>query len=151
MLVAGLVTWLLWPSRPAGQQPARERHYRSTTVCLLTDDKGVEGDIAKAVWAGMQEGSVATLTKVQYLPITGPQTAANGVTYFNTLGLQHCTVVVAAGAVPVAAMEEGCAQFPDIKYVAVGGDTKGKPFTAVDAGAFGAVRAAVKDIVVHSK
>lgn len=130
LLVTG-ATWLLWPND--GPPPPRERQYKATTACLLTDDQGITGDIANAAWAGMQEASVQTLVKVQHLAITGPQTPANGTTYYNTLGVQKCTVIIAAGPIPVAAMTDGLQAFPNIKHFAVGGDTQGKPITTIDA------------------
>ncbi|MFI5916004.1 hypothetical protein [Dactylosporangium sp. NPDC051541] len=139
-----LITWLAWPDPPT---PPRERQYKATTACLLTDDKDLTGDLAKAAWAGMQEASVASLIKVQHLAITGPQTTANGVTYYNTLGVQHCTVIVAAGGVPVAAMAEGLTSFPGITHVAVGGDPKGTVVSVVDATTPDSIRAGVKGIV----
>ena len=146
LVVAGIVTWLRWPS-PRASAPARERHYRSTTACLLTDDKGLEGDIAKAAWAGMQEASAETLIKSEYLVIVGPQTTANAVSFFNTLGVQKCTVIIAAGPTPVAAMVEGYPRFPNIHHVAIGGDTKGKPITKVEATTADGIQSAVHHIV----
>jgi hypothetical protein len=137
--------WLLWPSAP-GEQP-RERRYRATTACLLTDDKGLAGEEAKAAWAGMQEASTATLIKVQHLSITGPQTAANGLSYFNALGAQKCAVVVAVGRAAVAAMAEGRAQFPDMRCVTVGGTTGTTAVTTVDAGSPAAIRSGVSAVV----
>jgi hypothetical protein len=145
VVVATLVTWLAWPdAKPA---PPRERQYKATTACLLTDDRDLTGDMAKAAWDGMQEASVATLIKVQHLAITGPQTAANGLTYYNTLGVQRCTVIIAAGDVPVAAMTQGIDTFPAIKHAAVGGDPKGKPVTIVDASSTDSIRKGVKELV----
>jgi hypothetical protein len=66
------------------------------------------------------------------------------------LGLQHCTVIIAVGAVPVAAMVEGYSQFPDIRYVAVGGDSKGKPFIMIDGHPPDNIRSTIKDIVARS-
>jgi hypothetical protein len=149
VLIAGLATWLLWPDGPDGRAP-RERQYRSTTACLLTDDKGLAADPAKAAWAGMQEASVATLIKVQYLAITGPQTAANGLSYFNTLGVQRCTVIIAAGDVPVAAMSLGYQRFPNVQHVAIGGDPKGAPITRVDPGTPATIQSTVKDVVAKA-
>ena len=125
-------TWLLWPD-DAPPPPPRERQYKATTACLLTDDQGLNGDTAKAVWAGMQEASVETLVKVQHLAITGPQTPANGVTYYNTLGVQKCSIIIAADPIPVAAMIDGLPSFPNIRHFAVNGDTKGNAVTVVDA------------------
>ena len=147
VLIAAGLTWLLWPDAKA--PPPRERQYRATTACLLTDDKGVAGDPAKAVWAGMQEASTDTLIKVQYLSIAGPQTAANGLSFFNSLGGQQCTVIIAAGPTAVAAMVEGYKQFPGVRMVAVGGDTKGAPITAID-GPAATIRSSVRTAVTEA-
>jgi len=133
VLAAVLITWLAWPDG-SDKAPPRERAYKSTTACLLTDDKGVNADPAKAVWSGMQEASVKTLIKVQYLAVAGAQTPDNALSYYNTLAVQQCTVIIAAGPVPVAAMVNGYGKFPKIKQVAVGGDTKGASVTKVDPG-----------------
>src|SRR5689334_13434218 len=144
LAAGGVLTWLLWPT-PKTDAP-RERQYRSTTACLLTDDKGISSDPASAAWAGMQDASTATQIKVQYLSIAGPQTAANGLSFFNSLGVQKCTVIVAAGPTPVAAMVEGYTQFPGVRLVAVAGDTKGTPITAID-GSPAAIQSGVRAIV----
>jgi hypothetical protein len=111
--------------RPARE--SRERHYKATTACLLTDDQGLTGDLAKIVWAGMQEASLESRIKVQYLAITGPQTAANGASYYNTLGLRKCTIILAAGETPVAAMVIGADQFSGIDNIAIGADPNHLP------------------------
>jgi hypothetical protein len=147
-VVAGGATWLLWPEDET--PPPRQREYRETTACLLTDDRGLNGEPASAVWAGMQDASLDTRIQVQHLAIVGPQTTDNGVTFFNTLAMQRCTVIVAAGPAPVAAMAAGYGQFPGITYVAVGGDTAGKPLTKVDARNADEIRSAVKEIVVKA-
>jgi hypothetical protein len=145
VVLAGLITWLAW--RDDDIAPPRERQYKATTACLLTDDKDLNGDLAKAAWAGMQDASTATLIKVQHLAISGPQTVPNGLTYFNSLGAQQCTVIVAAGDVPVAAMAQGYVNFPSTKHVAVGGNVQGKAITVVDASTPGAIRGGVRAIV----
>ncbi|MGI5238566.1 hypothetical protein [Dactylosporangium sp. CA-139066] len=145
VVAAAVVMWLAWLDDPA---PApRERQYKATTACLLTDDQGLAGPLAKPAWDGMQDASLATLIKVQHLAITGPQTAANGLTYYNTLGVQRCTVIIAAGEVPVAAMIQGYASFPSIKQVAIHGDTKDKPITVIDTATPDTIRNSVKTIV----
>ncbi|WP_432841100.1 hypothetical protein [Dactylosporangium sp. CA-092794] len=143
-VLAALITWLAWPDRPPAP---RERQYKATTACLLTDDHDLAGEPAKAAWDGMQDASLATLIKVQHLAISGPQTAANGLTYYNTLGVQHCTVIIAAGDVPVAAMTLGIDTFPAIRHVAVGGDPKGKAVSVVDDSSPASIRSGVKALV----
>jgi hypothetical protein len=148
-VAATIVTWSLWPPKPPDDAPARERHYTANTACLLTDDKGIAAEPAHAAWAGMQEASLKTLIKVQYLAITGPQNAANGLSYFNTLGTQNCAVIIAAGPAPVAAMVEGHARFPRIKHVAIGGEVRDGPVTTVDNSSPATVQAQVREIVAH--
>lgn len=147
VVVAAIVAWLLWPS-PA-EPEVRERHYEATTACLLTGDKGLADEPARAAWAGMREASAETAVKVQYLAIAGPQTAANGLSYFNTLGVQRCTVIVAVGDVPVAAMMDGHARFPDIRQVAVGG-APAEPITAVDTSSPSSIEDGVREVVTNA-
>lgn len=146
VVLAGLTVWLVLDDDPA-PPAAREREYRDTTACLLTDERGVEGDLAKPAWAGMQNASTASRVQVQYLAIVGPQTAENGVTFFNTLGTQGCTVVVAAGPVPIASMVLGYKQFPKIRCVAVGGDAQGTSLAVVASGSSDVIMTGVKDAV----
>ena len=68
----------------------------------------------------MQQASLDTHIKVQYLAIDGEQSAENGLSYFNTLGVRQCTVILAAGEVPVAALLAGSTQFPTITQVVIG-------------------------------
>ena len=131
LVLAGLVLWAGWPSGDAAAP--RERQYRDLTACLLTDERGVEADPARAAWAGMQSASVATLVRVQYLPVLGAQTPENAVTFFNTLAVQNCALIVAAGDAPVRAVLAGKGQFPGIRYVLVGNATADGSVTVVPA------------------
>jgi hypothetical protein len=144
VLVAG-ATWLLWPDDPP--TPPRERQYKATTACLLTDGEGLTGDIAQAAWAGMQEASLATLIKVQHLAISGPQTPENGLGYYNSLGVQQCAAIVAGGPIPVAAMVQGHSRFPTVKQIAVGGDIGTAVLTTVDPSTPDTIRTGVKTLV----
>jgi hypothetical protein len=98
----------------------------------------------------MQEASTATLIKVQYLAITGPQTAANGLSFFNTLGIRKCTVIIAAGEIPIAAMAGGYSQFPSTIHVAVGPGAPGTPVTTVDTTSPATIQARVREIVANA-
>jgi hypothetical protein len=60
--------------------------------------------------------------------------------------VQKCTLIVAAGPTPVAAMVEGYKQFPDVRMVAVAGDTKGAPITAID-GPAASIQSGVRAVV----
>ena len=115
--VAGILTWTLWPQ--PHQQP-RARTYLAYTACLLTDDHGLTGDRAAAVWAGMQSASLATKAKVQYLPVVGPATPANAGPYLGSLIQRHCDLIIAVGPAQVAAVTTGATQYPKIHFVTVG-------------------------------
>jgi hypothetical protein len=139
VLVACAVALAIWWPR-GDDVPARERHYQATTACLLTDDQGLTGAPAQAAWSVLRQVSDQQLVKVQYLSITGPQTAANGLAYFNSLGMQKCTTIVAVGSAPIAALNQGRAQFPDVEYITVGGKE-----ADVDATSAEAIRAGLAD------
>jgi hypothetical protein len=117
-VAVGLFTWLVWPD--SGEPAPRERRYRDFTACLLTDEQGLRGELAKAAWAGMQDVSVSERVRVQYLAVSGDQSVDNAVPYFNGLATQDCSVIVAAGEPAIGAMMRGKARFPDIRYVALG-------------------------------
>lgn len=118
VVVAGLVTWALWPD----PEP-RQREYLDATACLLTDDQGIAGPQASPVWTTMNAASATSLVRVQYLKVSGPQTAGNAATYLNSLAGGRCGVVIATGTAPVAAVAETAKTFPAVRFVAVGGGT----------------------------
>ncbi|WP_157562580.1 hypothetical protein [Micromonospora chokoriensis] len=143
-VLAAIASWALWPS---SSPPPRERQYRATTACLLTDDKGLVGEQAQATWKGMQAASVATLVKVQYLSVPGPQTPANAAAYFNSLALQKCALIFATGEAPIAAMLDGYSRFPELRYVAVGGANEDPQVTVVPATPLDTVPTTVQRII----
>jgi basic membrane lipoprotein Med (substrate-binding protein (PBP1-ABC) superfamily) len=69
----------------------------------------------------MQEASLATHVKVQYLAVAGPQTTANAQTYVNSLAQSRCDLVFAVGDAQVAATEQGGPRFPAVRFYSVGG------------------------------
>src|SRR5262245_15879290 len=101
--IAGLVTWLVWPTGAPRVAPPRERQYLDYTACLLADDRGIAGAEAAPVWAGLQDASLATHAKVQYLPVLGAQTTDNALTFLATLAQGQCNIIFAVGNGPVAA------------------------------------------------
>ena len=143
-----MLAWLLWPE---SEPPApRERTYLSSTACLLTDDQGLAGEQAGAAWAGMREASDQTRVKVQHLSVSGPQTAANASAYYNNLGLQKCSLIIAVGAAPIGAMEAGAGRFPDIRNAAVGGAAKSGAITRIDDSSSDSIRSATGKLVAES-
>jgi hypothetical protein len=138
LAVVGLgLGWLLWPARMP-EQP-RARQYLEFTACLLTDSSGVAGRVAAPVWTGMQNASLATGAKAQYLAVAGPQTPENAVTFLNSLAQGHCNLIFAAGEVPVAAVGMGAGAFPNGRFYVVGGGRSTANVTRIDADVSSAV------------
>lgn len=136
------LTWILWPAPPI-PEPPRARQYLQFTACLLTNQSGVTGESAAPVWAGMQDASLQTLAKVQYLAITGPQTADNGVTFLNSQAQAGCDLLFAAGDVAVATVDQAAAQFPQKRFYPVAGGTATANVHPIPAATPGDVRATV--------
>ncbi|MET8907612.1 hypothetical protein [Micromonospora sp. NPDC004551] len=109
---------------------------------MLTDDRGLAGPEAAASWAGMQRASLATSIKVQHLAVVGEQTSENAEGFFNTLGVQHCRMVVAVGKAPIATLAKGHRRFPDTQYLVVGVS----PDPAVPAVAVGSTDAVASEV-----
>ncbi len=142
VLVAGVV-WLVWPSPP----PQRARPYLAFTACLLTDARGVVGVDAAPVWAGLEDASLATRAKVQFLQVTSGSTVADAQPFLASLVQRQCAVVVAVGAPQVGAAVAGAAKYPDVRFVLVGaGGASGGNVTWVDGGP-AQVRARVAQVV----
>jgi hypothetical protein len=131
ILLAALVVWLVWPDKR--EPPPRERPYLDYTACLLTDAQGVAGAAAAPVWAGMQDASLATHAKVQYLPVTGEATAANALPYLTNLVQRRCAVVFAVGPAQVAAVAADAAKHPAVRFVVAAGPASGANVTTIDA------------------
>jgi hypothetical protein len=120
LLAIAVLAWVLWPG-PNNPQPtaARARPYLAYTACLLTGELGLTDPDAAPIWAGLQDASLATHAKVEYLAVTGPQTVDNAVTYVNTLAQTRCNLVIAAGAVPTGAVQRAAPTFPHTEFYAV--------------------------------
>jgi basic membrane lipoprotein Med (substrate-binding protein (PBP1-ABC) superfamily) len=108
--------WFWWPA-PA-PPPPRARPYLDFTACLLTDDQGIAGPSAP-VWAGLQDASLATRAKVQYLAVPGPQTESNALPFANSLAQRQCDLIFAAGVAPVAAARAVAPGYPAIHFYLV--------------------------------
>lgn len=108
----------MWPGQQ--EEPPRARQYLEFTACLLTGERGTAEPAAAPVWAGLQEASLSTRAKVQYLAVTGPQTVENAVPFLNSLAQTGCNLIFAAGDVPVAAVEQAAATFPSARFFPVG-------------------------------
>ncbi|MGN9801925.1 hypothetical protein [Micromonospora sp. L32] len=130
VVVAGVLAWALWP---AAAPPPRQREYRAETACLLTGEKGVAAPEAVPVWAGMQEASLATHVKIQYLEVSGPQTPENAETYLASLVQSRCDLILTVGAAPVGALRAGGARFPTVRFVGINGGNASSNVSVVEA------------------
>jgi basic membrane lipoprotein Med (substrate-binding protein (PBP1-ABC) superfamily) len=118
VLLTVVLTWLWWPS-PKAPAP-RARQYTQFVVCLLTGEQGIAGTEAAPVWAGMEDASLASLAKVQYLPVTGPATEANAEPYLTGLVQRQCDMILAVGTAEVAAVRAVAHKYPDVVFAVVG-------------------------------
>lgn len=142
VIVVALLVWAWWPEpRPAA--PPRARPYLAFTGCLLTDAHGVGGPAAAPVWAGLQDASLATHAKVQFLEVTGEQTADNAATFAASLAQSHCDLVFAAGPAPSAGIRQSAGAFPRVRFYLVGEPHPGSNISSVDGATPEATRADV--------
>ncbi|MEU4551512.1 hypothetical protein [Micromonospora violae] len=141
LVVAG---WALWPE--AEPEP-RQREYRAETACLLTGAAGVAAPEARPVWTGMQDASLATQVKVQFLEVDGPQTGENAETFLASLVQSRCGVILAVGEAPVRAVGPTAARFPAAKFVAFGVATPGPNVVVEEATDPESVQRRARDVV----
>lgn len=116
--IAGLVAWNMLSSQTSAP---RARQYLEFKACLLTDAHGITGQQAAPVWAAMEDASLKTHARVQYLPTFGPATVPNTLPYLASLVQRRCDIIIAAGEIPVATVSQGANRFPKTKFLAVGG------------------------------
>jgi selenophosphate synthetase-related protein len=117
------VVW--WPSGgDDGLPPARARVYADFSTCLLTGEQGLASPGAAPVWAGLQDASADTTTKVSYLAAAGPVTDANYLPYLNSLVQRRCDVIVTVGQPGAAVASAQAASHPGIRFVIVGGSAQ---------------------------
>ncbi|MFC6562645.1 hypothetical protein [Actinoplanes utahensis] len=125
-VIVGLIAWALWP------EPPRQREYLDATACLLTDETGVTAEPAKTVWHTMQEASAASLVRVQYLPVRGPQTTDNAAAYLASLTSSRCGAVIVAGKAQIDAAAANADKHPEVSFIAVGAATNTPGMRAID-------------------
>ena len=120
---AAVVGVILHGGRTTPPTPSRASLYSASTACLLTDSRGVGAAPASAVWAGMQDASVATHAKVTYQTVNGAATTANAIPYANSLVEEDCDVVLAVGDPQTSALTQIAERNPKTNFVIVGGST----------------------------
>ncbi|MGW7363621.1 BMP family ABC transporter substrate-binding protein [Streptomyces sp. NPDC054841] len=123
VIVLGLVgVWLFAGGEESGPPDPRARQYKEFDACLLTGEKGIAaGTPAAPVWEGMQQASLETRARVNYVPVMGPQSAENARPFFNSLVQRQCDVVLAVGAPQVEVTTAGAKQHPKVRFVVVDG------------------------------
>lgn len=117
LVIAAAIAALLINSRTPGQPAVRARQYTAHQACLLTDAHGITTPQAAAVWAGMEDASLATHAKVIYLQTAGPATVGNTIPYANTLIQRHCDMILATGDPQTAALAHIAHTAPGIRFV----------------------------------
>lgn len=145
--VAGCVAGALLAaaSGSGGPPPARARQFLAFTACLLTDSRGLAGPPAAQAWAGMQDASLATHAKVEYLQAYGT-TAAAAQPYLASLILRRCGVVLAVGPAEVSAVTADAGRYPAVRFVAIT-SAPGSPNVKTVDPAMGQVRASVASLI----
>jgi hypothetical protein len=140
------IGFLVWPTDDP--EPPRARPYREETACLLTAERGVAEEAAKPVWAGMQDASLKTSIKVQFLEVSGPQTVQNAEPFVATLAIGGCNLIFAAGDIPVGAVAASAARFPKQTFVLVGGEAGAANVELVKAVSPAEISSAVSKLLV---
>jgi basic membrane lipoprotein Med (substrate-binding protein (PBP1-ABC) superfamily) len=152
LVAAAVAVTLVVVLTPHGRQlpPSRAREYRDLDACLLTGPTGIDEQRTAAVWSGMQDASQATQARVSYVPVTGPETAANAGPFAQTLIQRRCQVIVAVGDVEVGAVASVAREHGDIRFVLVGGGTGGGNVSVVPLAAQQGFRPAVANAVTRA-
>jgi basic membrane lipoprotein Med (substrate-binding protein (PBP1-ABC) superfamily) len=148
LLVAAVivVVVVMWP-RGRQLPPTRAREYRAVDACLLTGPAGIADAQAAAAWAGMQDASLATLGRVSYLPVVGPETLANTLPFAQSLIQRRCAVIVGTGPVEVSALEQLAPKHTDVQFILIGGTGSGANLSVVPSGAKEQLQPQVADVV----
>ena len=148
VVAISVVLAVLVPGRHADPLPVRAREYTDARVCLLTDDRGVTGEQAAPVWAGMQDASGETKAQVSFLSVMGPATVTNAQSYANTLVQRKCSVLLASGDLPVQALRAIAPANPKVRFIVVGDGISAANMTVLAASS--QVRGEVAEVVKES-
>jgi basic membrane lipoprotein Med (substrate-binding protein (PBP1-ABC) superfamily) len=96
----------------------------------------------------MQDASMTTRAKVEYLSVIGTPTAENALPYLNSLVQRGCDVIIAVGAPQVAAVSADARRFPSVRFVVVSVPVSLPNVVVVNGSGADEVRAQVRDAVV---
>lgn len=126
-LVVAALSFALWPE-PESEPDPRAREYLEFTACALTDARGLGGPEAAAVWSGMQDASLVTHAKVQYLPVIDKNGEINAELYLAGLLERRCEVVIGVGDAQADAIRRVANLHPKVRFaVVVGGGSTSDP------------------------
>jgi hypothetical protein len=95
----------------------------------------------------MQDASLATRAKVQYLAAVDATSVADVRPFVTSLVQRHCDLVLAVGAVPVAAVVAEAGANPSVRFVTVGGGRPAGNVRVVEAGSPAQVRDRIAAVV----
>ncbi|MFD7446443.1 BMP family ABC transporter substrate-binding protein [Streptomyces sp. NPDC059909] len=121
VVVLGLLgVWLFVGGQTPGPPDPRARQYKDFDACLLTGEKGIAaGTPAAPVWKGMQDASLETRARVNYVPVMGEQSAQNARPFLNSLIQRQCDVVLTVGAPQAEVAQAGAGEHPKVRFVVV--------------------------------
>jgi hypothetical protein len=98
----------------------------------------------------MEDASLATHARVQYLPVTGEATVGNALPYLNGLLQRRCSVLVAVGPAQVDAVNSVAGRYPAVKFVVVGGRASAGNVTALDGSSDAKIHDAIRELVTDA-
>lgn len=126
-VAVGAGTGLALTGSPGGRSlpPTRARVYENVDACLLSGPRGISAAPDSAVWAGMEDASLATRVRVSYLAVTGPVTEVNALPFLGSLLVRGCQVIVAADAAERAAVLADSRKYPRVRFIVAGPEIAG--------------------------
>lgn len=142
LAVLGGVLALCWPGSAAKQPAPRARGYSPQRTCLLVGARGLLDPRAAAAWQGLRDASATTRAQATYLSVAGAQTGGNAAPYLASLA-QGCSLVVAVGPGPVAAVGIDHARFPKAAFAIDGSSASGANVVPLRADSAAELRTAV--------
>jgi hypothetical protein len=148
VLVIGGLTGGLLATASSGPAP-RARVYLAFTACLLTSSQGLSSPQAAAAWAGMEDASLATRAKVQYLAVPPGTSGVGARPYLTSLLLRKCGAVVATGPAQTAAVTADAPRYGSVRFAVPGGRAAASNVTVVPSSP-GAMRSAVSAFVTSA-
>jgi hypothetical protein len=120
VLIAVVLTWLLWPEDE--RRTPRAEQFRDVDVCVLVGQAGITAEPTASAWSALREVAAEAEVRLSYLTVAGPQTQAQAQLFVPTLVQQGCDVIVGSGQIPAAAVRELSGTYPDLALLTVESD-----------------------------